>query len=246
MHRMRQLESDWFWHQAPVYLKGGKVIKWDNPDEVYAAIQINVNGLGVIQPFTRYRLMVRRHVPVEVLGLPLKFKVVGNVPFNPQAYSGFSREVFNNEGREVLTGDALSQTPDEHGHGGWDRDDVEVIHREVLAEIFPAIMFGFGNTATVDDVMRVANEPRPFIELYVNDEGRFVIMPTRCEQRRRRGLVIRDVEVTTMPFTAKTLEIQRNMTEFVHPESHRSGELFVQGSFGRGDMNRGFGGSRNF
>jgi hypothetical protein len=248
---MRQLESDWFYHQSPTFLKGGKVILWDNATEVYAAIQINVRGLGEIQPFTRYRLMVRRHVPVETLGLPLKFKVVGNVPFNPVAYTGFQREIFNNIGQQVDTGDVLSETPDRepgdiYCEGNADGGDAgcrpEIIEREVLSEIFPAIMFGFGNTATMDDIMLRGNEPRPFIELYVNDEGRFVIMPYCCAPRRRtRGVIIRDVEVTTMPFTAKTLEIQRNMTEFTRPHSHRSGELFVQGSFGCGDFGRGRG-----
>ena len=176
MHKMRQLESDWFYHQAPQFLKGGKIILWDNPDEVYAAIQINVRSLGEIQPFTRYRLMVRRHVPVEVLGLPLKFKVVGNVPFDPKAYTGFRKEVFNNVGQEVLTGDSLAETPDvptglPFGNGYCDDHcGVEVIEREILSEIFPSIMYGFGNTATMDDIMHRGNEPRPFIELYVNDK----------------------------------------------------------------------------
>jgi len=254
MRHMRQLETDWFYHQRPQFLKGGKVIIWDNPSEVFAALQINVPSLGVIQPFTRYRLMVRRHVPVEALGLPLKFKVVGNVPFDPTAYTGFRREVFNNLGHEVNTGDSLAETPDVGGHGlpygnGYadDAAGLEVIEREVLSEIFPAVVFGFANTATMDDVMVRGNEPRPFIELYVNDEGRFVIMPL-CEERRRhpRGVIIRDVEVTTMPFTAKTLEMRRNMTEFTRPVSHVSDELFVQGSFGEHHMGRGhqrFGGS---
>jgi len=244
---MRQLESDWFYHQAPTMLKGGKVILWDNPDEVYAAIQINVRSLGEIQPFTRYRLMVRRHVPVETLGLPLKFKVVGNVPFDPTAYTGYRKEIFNNIGAEVRTGDSLAETPDvpthlPYGDGYVDERGPEIIEREILSEIFPAVMFGFANTATMDDVMSHGNEPRPFIELYVNDEGRFVIMPHLLPRRRHpRGVIIRDVEVTTMPFTAKTLEFQRNYTEFTHPVSHRSGELFVQGAFGCGHVSRGHG-----
>jgi hypothetical protein len=242
---MRELETDWFHHQRPVYLKGGKVIKWDGQDEVNGLVQINVPSLGIIQPFTRYRLMVRRHLPVEVLGLPLKFKVVGNVPFDPSAYTGFKVERFNNFGEEVLTCDALSSVSEEHDDDFG--DDVRVIRREVLAEIFPAIMYGFGNTATVDDITAggrcISNEPKPFIEFYVNDEGRFVLMPCHRERRRNQGVVIQDVEVTTMPFTAKSMEIQRNSTEFTHPHSHRSGELFVQGSFehGRGGRGRGRG-----
>ena len=246
MHKMRQLESDWFYHQAPQFLKGGKIILWDNPDEVYAAIQINVRSLGEIQPFTRYRLMVRRHVPVEVLGLPLKFKVVGNVPFDPTAYTGFRKEIFNNVGEEVLTGDSLAET---HSVGhlpfgdGYCNDHCgpEVIEREILSEIFPAVMYGFANTATVDDVMHRGNEPQPFIELYVNDEGRFVIMPYCAPRKRTKGVVVVDREVTTMPFTAKTLEFQRNYTEFTRPVSHRSGELFTQGSFGGHHLGRGHG-----
>ena len=251
MHRMRQLETDWFWHQEPKYLKGGKIIRWDNIDEVYAAIQINVERLGKIQPFTRYRLMVRRHVPVETLGLPLKFKVVGNVPFDPKAYSGYVRGVFNNLGEEVLTGDALAQTPDAHGHechcGRCEHCCAPlVIDREVLSEIFPAVMYGFANTATMDDVMcqfsgQAGNEPLPFIELYVNDEGRFVIMPHCPPRKHKRGIVIRDVEVTTRPFTSRTLEVQRDYTEFTTPVSHRSGQLYVQGSAGFGDFGRGHG-----
>lgn len=256
MHRHRRLESDWFYHQPPTFLKGGKIIKWDNPDEIYAAIQLNVRALGEIQPFTRYRAMVRRHVPVEVLGLPLKFKVVGNVPFDPTAYTGFRRETFNNVGIGVDEGDVDGRTPDvgngyggrsdlglPYGNGYCGEDNVEIIERHVLSEIFPAVMFGFGNTATVDDVMLNGNEPLPFIEFYVNDEGRFVIMPFAEPRRRKhpRGVVIRDVEVTTMPFTAKTLEYQRNLTEFERPVSHRSGELFVQGSFCGSHAGRGHG-----
>ena len=250
---MRQLESDWFYHQRPIMLKGGKVIKWDNTDEVYAAIQINVPHLGEIQPFTRYRLMVRRHVPVETLGLPLKFKVLGNVPFDPSAYTGFRRETFNNAGIEVNTGDELGNTPDvgaglPYGNGyADDMRGIEIIEREVLSEIFPAVMFGFANTAMMDDIMVDGNIPRPFIELYINDEGRFVIMPyCECPRRHPRRLVVVDREVTTMPFTAKTMQFERNMTEFDRPVSHRSGELFVQGSFHGGHMGRGharFGGN---
>lgn len=245
---MRQLESDWFFHQRPVILKGGKVIKFDSAEEVYAAIQINVASLGEIQPFTRYKLAVRRHIPLETLGLPLKFKVVGNVPFNPAAYVGFTREVFNNDGIEVNTGDLLSTVPEDHGnHGFEDEERPMVIEREVLAEMFPAVMFGFGNTATMDDVMSHGNEPRPFIDFYVNDEGRFVIM--NCAEPRRRHpqtAVIIDREITTMPFTAKTLEVVRNQTEFTRPHSHRSGELFVQGGFNHGHLNRGHNGARGF
>jgi hypothetical protein len=254
MHKMRALESDWFYHQCPQYLKGGKVLLWDNPDEVYSAIQINVRNLGEIEPFTRYRLMVRRHVPVETLGLPLKFKVIGSVPLNPGAYTGYQREIFNNVGEEVKTGDLLAETEDVRGgfcggHAGCEceRCAPKVIERHILSEIFPAIMYGFGNTATMDDIMLHGNEPRPFIELYVNDRGEFVIMPYCHEPKRReRGIVIKDVEVTTMPFTAKTLQIERNMTEFTRPRSHRSGELFVQGAFCGSHMNRGYNGARSF
>lgn len=252
MRRMRQLETDWFWHQKPILLVGGKVIKWDNAEEIFAAIQINVPSLGVISPFTRYRLAVRRHLPVEVLGLPLKFKVVGNVPFDPKAYTGFRREIFNNLGDEVLTGDTDGQTPDiPEGFNGFEEDIPEIIERRVLSEIFPAVMYGFGNTATVDDITiggeAVSNEPRAFIEFYVNDEGRFVLMPIPHRPRvRQRGVIIRDVEMTTMPFTAKTLELQRNYTEFTHPHSHRSGEVLVQGSFHHGNLNRGWAGARSW
>lgn len=63
-----------------------------------------------------------------------------------------------------------------------------------------------------------------------------------CEPRRRtKGVVVVEREVTTMPFTAKTLEFQRNHTEFTRPISHRSGELFAQGSFGGHHLGRGHG-----
>jgi len=238
MHKMRKLESDWFYHQCPTYLQGGKVILWDNYDSVYGILQINVDCLGAIKPFTRYRLAIRRHVPYDVLGLPLKFKVVGNTPSDPIAYTGYQREVYNNLGQQALTGDDLSQVENAGGYEGENcgcEPAPRIVEREVLCEIFDVVMFGFGNTATVDDIMCHGNEPEAWIELYVNDDNKFVIMSSYCHnqprtQVRHRGVVVREVEVTTMPYTAKTLQIQRNQTEYSRPHSHRSGELLVQGN----------------
>ena len=243
MHMHRKLESDWYWQQKPTILPGGKITVVETVENMWALVNINVPSLSVLEPFKRYQLKVRRHLPVASLGLQLKAKAIGNVPFCPDAYTGFTVERFNEHGHEIAQNEVPLDGGFGCGHDGHDGGhcEPEVIERTVLSEVFDCVMFGFGNTATTDDICSHDNVPYPFISFYLNDAGKVVLMPN-CEPRRRnRGVVIVNREIEVQPFTAKTLQVSRDQTEFTRPHSHRSSDFFVQGSFGCGDMGRGRG-----
>lgn len=242
MRSMRKLESEWYWHQAPTTLPGGKITVVETLENMWALVNVNVPSLGVLEPFKRYQLKVRRHLPQFSLGLQLKFKAIGNVPFDPAAYTGTVREVYNGHGHEIEQNDVPLGHEGGFCGGGEGEEGCrpEVIERTVLSEVFDAVMFGFGNTATTDDICSHDNVPFPFIQFYINDAGKVVLMPNCCPERRRnRGVVVVNREIELQPFTAKTMQISRDQTEFTRPHSHRSADMYVQGSFSCGDHGRG-------
>lgn len=148
MRHMRQLESDWYWQQAPITLPGGKVTVVETLENMWGLVNINVPSLGILEPFKRYRLKIRRHIPMFALGLQLKFKAIGNVPFEPAAYTGTAREVFDGRGHEIEQNDVPLRDGREDSFCGDEGGgcEPEVIERTILSEVFDAVMYGFGNT----------------------------------------------------------------------------------------------------
>ena len=235
MSRFR-VEADNFHHAPPIRLTGGRIDRVGMECQK-AILTVPVRNLNEIEPFRFYDVIVRRHFPVEVLGLPLKIKILGNIALEPRNYIGYGRkcgchEHGHNECR-----------CNEHGHEGDGMHidgDVEVIEERVPAEIFDTTMYGFGNQGIVDDIVWNFNTPRPFIRFYVNDEGKFVIMP--CEMRRECRpcrLIVKRTEVIREPFRAHTMAVKRTATPFVHPQRFQETELWTQGNFGCGHFDGG-------
>jgi len=246
--RREMIESDFYDHGEPIRLSGGGVIKWVFDNNEIGLLDISVPSLSIMQPFRIYKLAVRRHIPFEVLGKQLKFRAIECGGTNPNTYTGYHTELFDNKGRERDQGT-------DYGHDfdvdGWDGDEgftmdgkkcgPRVVHTETHAQIYPVRMEGFANSAMVDDIVRpcTVNEPLPYILFYINDAME-VILLNRCRPRKRScrpcapEVVFKNTLVTNMPYVGKTQEIQTSAFAMTRPNIQRSGQLFVEGGVGSG------------
>jgi hypothetical protein len=110
---------------------------------------------------------------------------------------------------------------------------VEVITEHIPAQVYDAVMWGYGNQATLNDIILRNDEPLPFIRLYLNDKGEFVIMPfAHCHSSRPKRLLVRQEEIIKEPFMAHTLAINERATEFVHPRRFERTQLWTEGAWG--------------
>ena len=227
MSHMRnyKIEMDYLKHQPPIRLAGGRIDRVGVECQE-AVLTVPVRSLAEIEPFRYYDVVVRRHFPPEVLGLPLKVKILGAIALEPRNYIGYGRKG-NHHHHNEHEGEVFETLPD--------GECVEVIEERIPAQIFDATMFGFGNAAMVDDIVFDLNTPRPFIRFYVNDKGDFVVMPCDRERERRPcRLIVKRTEIIREPFRAHTMAINRTATPFVHPQRFESNELWTQGNFGCG------------
>lgn len=215
-----KIEMDYLRHAPAKRIYGGRIDKIGMECQE-ALLTVPVRSLAEIEPFRYYDVVMRRHVPECVKGLLLKVKILGHIALEPKDYIGYGeRNTYHEMHRE------------EHDRDHEHDEEVEIIEERVPAEVFDATMFGFGNAAMVDDILCFDNSPYPFIRFYVNDEGKFVIMPCQefcCERPKR--LVVRRTEVIREPFKAHTLAIKRTATPYVHPQRRESFEKWTQGNF---------------
>ena len=153
--RNHLIELDFLRKQPPKWLYGGRIDKvgYENQE---ALVTIPVHSLAEIEPFRLYNLIIRRHFPENVKGLPLKFKILGNIALESKNYIGAGVK------------DECHREFEEHGqcdfegtHG--DCVETEVIVEKVPAEVFDAVMYGFGNAAMLDDIICFDNSPFPYI-----------------------------------------------------------------------------------
>jgi len=219
-----KIEMDYLRHTCPKRLYGGRIDVVGNENKE-ALLTIPVQSLSEIEPFKYYDIVVRRHFPEWAKGLPLKIKALGHIALEPYNYIG--------------AGEKNSYTNMVDGMDGFDGDidggNTEIIHEEVPAEVFEATMFGFGNAAMLDDIIIYDNSPYPFVRVYVNDEGKWVIMP--CQEShfcRPKRLIVRRVEVIREPFKAHTLAVKKSATPYVHPQHYQHTDFWTQGNFGCG------------
>ena len=236
-----KIEMDFLRHQPPRLLYGGRIDRVGVECQE-AILTVPVRSLAEIEPFRYYDVVVRRHYPPEALGLPLKIKILGAIALEPKNYIGYGRKSAHHV-PHGFDGDGV-----DGGLDGVFDGNVEVIEEQIPAEIFDCTLFGFGNQAMLDDTTiwgaAFNTTPAPFIRFYVNDEGKFVIMPceTRCCEPRR--LVVRRTEVIREPFKAHTLAVKRSATPYVRPQRFQEIDFWTQGNFnncGCGD-GRGFDG----
>lgn len=236
--RNLEIEMDYLRHAPPIRLTGGRLDRVGIECQT-ALLTIPVRTLAEIEPFRYYDVIVRRHFPEWGKGLPLKIKILGNIALEPRNYIGAG---YRNEIACDCDCDDFKEID------GLARDrDVEIIEEQIPAEVFDATMFGFGNAAMLDDIIWRDNSPYPFIRFYVNDEGKFVIMPFDGVgfTRRPKRLVVKRTEVIREPFRAHTLAINRTATPFVRPQVFEDNELWTQGNFGDGFFDgRGYYGRR--
>ena len=220
-HTRGRIESDWYPHGHPIPLEGGQIAVVTDNEGFQTAVLTVLEDPRNLRAERVYVVRVRRSFPYAAMGLPLSIKAMQASSLNSNDYIGFSYQ--NATDRNLETGNG-----GEHEHD----KEVEVIHEEVLAQVLPAVMFGLGNRAMLDDTVLhtpFGNEPDPFIYLYLNTEGDFVILEhrphSRCYQPRR--LVIQRREVIIEPFKAKTIGINRTGVEMFKPRSWGRSESFV-------------------
>ena len=235
-YRNYKIEMDYLCKVPPMRLYGGRLDRVGVECQT-ALLTIPVRSLSEIEPFRYYDVVVRRHFPEWGKGLPLKIKCLGHIALEPKNYIGAG---FKKEFGGHYDGDPEVEIGPTAGEEG---SEVEVIEERVPAEVFDATMFGFGNAAMLDDIICRDNSPYPFIRFYVNDEGKFVIMPCETYYRdcgcRPKRLIVKHVEVIREPFKAHTLAIKRTATPYVHPQRVEETEHWTQGNFGCG-YDRGY------
>ena len=227
------IEMDFLRHQPPIRLSGGR-IDVVGTHCMEAVLTVPVPNLAIIEPFKLYDIIVRRHIPEFAKGLPLKVKALGAIALEPRNYIGAG---WKKDHADCGCGHDHSHGHDVEtdGRGHIDRihdGAVEVIEEHIPAEIFDCVLFGFGNAAMTDDVIWNDNTPLPFIRIYVNDKGEFVLIP--CERERPCGcrkLVVKRTEVIRQPFRAQTLAVKRSATPFVPPQRFVHKDFWTQGSF---------------
>ena len=223
MYRNFIVEPDFFRHSKPIKLIGGRIERVGYEDQ-YALLTIPVKSLSDIEPFTLYDIVVRREFPPEAKGLPLKIKIVGGLPLEPKMYTGYSRSDECHHKFEGFEHDCDFEGA-EHGHEGHKDCDVEVITEKIPAQVFDVTIWGYGNQATLNDIIIKDDAPYPFIRSYVNDKGDFVLLPP-CEpchpcgcgcRPKCKKVIVRTEEIVIQPFRAKTLGIKRTATPFSTP-----------------------------
>lgn len=227
-HKRGRIESDWYPHGQPIDLEGGQIAVVTDNEGFQTAVLTVLEDPRALRAERIYRVRVRRSFPYAAMGLPLSIKSTQSAGLKSSDYIGFSYQNATDRNVDTGCGDGWS-----HGHErGHDGEDCkEVIVENVLAQVIDAVMFGYGNRAMLDDtVLHTAygNEPDPFIHLYLNTEGVFVVMEApkrRCHQPRR--MVIERRETIIEPFKAKTIGINQTGVEMFQPRSWGHSESFV-------------------
>lgn len=217
-----RIESDWYPHGNPIPLEGGEIaVVTDNAGFQNAVLTV-LEDPRQLRAERIYMVRVRRSFPYAAMGLPLSIKALQAGALNPNDYTGFSFQ--NATDRNTQTGDA-------GGLGTGIREDVEFLDETVLAQIIPVVMYGLGNRAMLDDTVLhtgFGNEPDPFILLYLNTEGDFVILENRKpHHRQHQRLIRRRKEVIVEPFRAESIGINRTAIEFFQPHSWGHSESFI-------------------
>jgi len=240
-HKRGRIESDWYPHGRPIPLEGGAIAVVTDNEGFQNAVLTVLEDPRHLRSERIYKVRVRRSFPYAAMGLPLSIKCLQPSSLNSNDYIGFS---FQNATDANIDTDGCCGFDGVDGEvvDGGDGGRVEVLKERVLAQVLPAVMFGLGNRAMLDDTVLhtpYGNEPDPFIMLYLNTEGDFVILENRgCGRPHQPNrLVVKREEVVIQPYQAKTIGINRTGVEMFRPRSFSHSESFVGAAAPR--LNRG-------
>ncbi|MCL1804343.1 MAG: hypothetical protein FWG30_12065 [Eubacteriaceae bacterium] len=197
-------------------------------------------------PFRNYILKIRQPIPIDVQGLPLFIKVIdGRGMFAPDVSVGYGYE-FGEEMEDNFAAGGVSNFDGGcHDCEGFEADgmgvavaekcETEIIEKVIEARIFPVIAPPNGNQAFGDELVNLhcgnVLEPKPYIKLYRNDRGDFVLK--RHVERaccRPKRVVLREKRLTIEPKTYNAIGIGTKIVPYAYPQRYESFDYLVEGS----------------
>lgn len=192
--------------------------------------------------FEDYTLIIRQPIPHAAQGLPLYIRAIEDKAFLPDVSAGFGLKINDQDtghGHKNTLENALEANDNfvEVGYGGmgggYDNDCVEVIRERIEAKIFPVAIMPYGNLAFGENLTNGhADEPRPFVKLYLNDQNYFVIERV-CHYRQpsyhspKKLVKITEV-ITREPKMYETIDRDVIKVPYGHDNKTRSHDYFVE------------------
>lgn len=192
--------------------------------------------------FEDYALIIRQPIPHAAQGLPLYIRAVEDKAFIPDVSAGFGHKINDQDDGHGLgkhTYENAVEGNDEftEGHIGDIEDgcnNVEIIRERIEAKIFPVTTMPFGNLAFGENLTNgYADEPCPFIKLYLNDQNEFVIerLPMKRCCRPKRLVKITEV-ITREPKKYDAIDRDILAVPYGHERKFRKHDYFIENGCG--------------